>query len=149
MLTKFVLSQSMKVSSFAFDSSTQRILKFYDNCVQMASHKWQIRVLSISYRRLAMVWMVKCQHLWNIAGKLKSNNTSTLYKDGWIISNRIFLFIRHSSTFSWNRKTISSQYFSMILTKHLKKSNAACFHTPMVLKLLIIVQFWKQHEDGN
>ena len=27
-------------------------------------------------------------------------------------------------------------------TKHLKKSNAACFYTPTVLKLLIIVQMW-------
>ena len=26
------------------------------------------------------------------------------------------------------------------ITKHLKKSNAACFYTPIVLKLLIIVQ---------
>ena len=34
-------------------------------------------------------------------------------------------------------------------TKHLKKSNAACFYTPAVLKLLIIVQMWKQHEEGN
>ena len=33
--------------------------------------------------------------------------------------------------------------------KHLKKSNAACFYTPIVLKLLIIVQMWKQHEEGN
>ena len=33
--------------------------------------------------------------------------------------------------------------------KHLKKSNAACFYTPVVLKLLIIVQMWKQHEEGN
>ena len=35
------------------------------------------------------------------------------------------------------------------LPKHLKKSNAACFYTPIVLKLLIIVQMWKQHEKGN
>ena len=35
------------------------------------------------------------------------------------------------------------------LSKHLKKSNAACFCTPIVLKLLIIVQMWKQHEEGN
>ena len=34
-------------------------------------------------------------------------------------------------------------------TKHLKKSNAACFYTPIVLKLLIIIQMWKQHEEGN
>ena len=34
-------------------------------------------------------------------------------------------------------------------TKHLKKSNAACFYTPVVLKLLIIVQIWKQHEEWN
>ena len=34
-------------------------------------------------------------------------------------------------------------------TKHLKKSNAACFYTPVVLKLLIIVQIWKQYEEGN
>ena len=33
--------------------------------------------------------------------------------------------------------------------KHLKKSNAACFYTPIVLKLFIIVQMWKQHEEGN
>ena len=33
--------------------------------------------------------------------------------------------------------------------KHLKKSNAACFYTPIVLKLSIIVQMWKQHEEGN
>ena len=33
--------------------------------------------------------------------------------------------------------------------KHLKKSNAACFHTPIVLKLLIIVQMWKQQEEEN
>ena len=33
--------------------------------------------------------------------------------------------------------------------KHLKKSNAACFYTPVVLKLLIIVQMWKQYEEGN
>ena len=26
--------------------------------------------------------------------------------------------------------------------KHLKKSNAACFYTPIVLKLAIIVQMW-------
>ena len=26
--------------------------------------------------------------------------------------------------------------------KHLKKSNAACFYTPIVLKLLVIVQMW-------
>ena len=36
-----------------------------------------------------------------------------------------------------------------MVSKHLKKSNAACFYTPMVLKLLIIVQMWKQHEEGN
>ena len=36
-----------------------------------------------------------------------------------------------------------------ISNKHLKKSNAACFYTPIVLKLLIIVQMWKQHEEGN
>ena len=34
-------------------------------------------------------------------------------------------------------------------TKHLKKSNAACFYMPIVLKLLIIVQMSKQHEEGN
>ena len=34
-------------------------------------------------------------------------------------------------------------------TKHLKKSNAACFYTPIVLKLFIIVQMWKQHEEEN
>ena len=34
-------------------------------------------------------------------------------------------------------------------TKHLKKSNAACFYTPVVLKLLMIVPMWKQHEKGN
>ena len=34
-------------------------------------------------------------------------------------------------------------------SKHLKKSNAACFYTPIVLKLLIVVQMWKQHEEGN
>ena len=33
--------------------------------------------------------------------------------------------------------------------KHRKKSNAACFYTPIVSKLLIIVQMWKQHEEGN
>ena len=27
-----------------------------------------------------------------------------------------------------------------VISKHLKKSNAACFYTPIVLKLLIIVQ---------
>ena len=32
------------------------------------------------------------------------------------------------------------------LTKHLKKGNAACFYTPIVLKLLIIF-LWKQHEE--
>ena len=26
--------------------------------------------------------------------------------------------------------------------KHLKNSNAACFYTPVVLKLLIIIQMW-------
>ena len=35
------------------------------------------------------------------------------------------------------------------LIKHLKKSNAACFYAPIVLKLLIVVQMWKQHEEGN
>ena len=30
-----------------------------------------------------------------------------------------------------------------------KKSNAACFYTPIVLKLLIVVQMWKQHEEVN
>ena len=34
-------------------------------------------------------------------------------------------------------------------SKHLKKSNAACFYTPIVLKLLIVDQMWKQHEEGN
>ena len=29
------------------------------------------------------------------------------------------------------------------LHKHLKKSNAACFYTLIVLKLLIVVQMWK------
>ena len=33
--------------------------------------------------------------------------------------------------------------------KHLKKSNAACFYTPILSKLSIIVQMWKQHEEGN
>ena len=33
--------------------------------------------------------------------------------------------------------------------KHLKKSNAACLYAPIVLKLLIVVQMWKQHEEGN
>ena len=32
------------------------------------------------------------------------------------------------------------QKISLHETKHLKKSNAACFYTPVVLKLLIIVQ---------
>ena len=39
--------------------------------------------------------------------------------------------------------------FYYICTKHLKKSNAACFYTPIVLNLLIIVQMWKQREEGN
>ena len=30
--------------------------------------------------------------------------------------------------------------------KHLKKGNAACFYTPIVLKLVIVIQMWKQHE---
>ena len=34
-------------------------------------------------------------------------------------------------------------------TKHLKKSNAACFYTSIVLKLLIIVQMRKQHVEEN
>ena len=29
------------------------------------------------------------------------------------------------------------------------KKNAACFYTPVVLKLLIIVHMWKQHEEEN
>ena len=29
---------------------------------------------------------------------------------------------------------------NIVVYKHLKKSNAACFYTPIVLKLLIIVQ---------
>ena len=28
-------------------------------------------------------------------------------------------------------------------------SNASCFYMPIVLKLLIIVQMWKHHEEGN
>ena len=42
---------------------------------------------------------------------------------------------------------ISKNVFAMFIvcvteqvTKHLKKSNAACFYTPIVLKLLIVVQ---------
>ena len=35
---------------------------------------------------------------------------------------------------------IVSQLVLSVETKHLKKSNAACFYTPVVLKLLIIVQ---------
>ena len=31
-------------------------------------------------------------------------------------------------------------YLAFVYNKHLKKSNAACFYTPIVLKLLIIVQ---------
>ena len=46
-----------------------------------------------------------------------------------------------------NLKTIASQVWQIY--KHLKKSNAACFYTPIVLKLLIIIQMWKQHEEGN
>ena len=34
-------------------------------------------------------------------------------------------------------------------TKHLKKSNTACFYPPIILKLLIIVQMWKQHDEEN
>ena len=30
--------------------------------------------------------------------------------------------------------------FIYVRTKHLKKSNAACFYTPIVLKLLIVAQ---------
>ena len=37
----------------------------------------------------------------------------------------------------------------MLYYKHLKNSNAACFYTPIVLKLLIIVQMRKQHEEEN
>ena len=37
---------------------------------------------------------------------------------------------------------------SVVAYKHLKKSNAACFYTPIVLKLLIVVQMWKQHEEA-
>ena len=33
--------------------------------------------------------------------------------------------------------------------KHLKKSNAACFYTPLLFKLLTIVQMWNNHEEGN
>ena len=34
-------------------------------------------------------------------------------------------------------------------TKHLQKSNAVCVYTPVVLKLLAIVQMRKQQEEGN
>ena len=37
----------------------------------------------------------------------------------------------------------------VLIYKHLKKSNAACFYMPIVLKLLIVVQMWKHHEEGN
>ena len=38
---------------------------------------------------------------------------------------------------------------AMEISKHLKKSNAACFYAPIVSKLLIVDQMWKQHEEGN
>ena len=38
--------------------------------------------------------------------------------------------------FSNERKYIQCM---QLLSKHLKKSNAACFYTPIVLKILIIV----------
>ena len=42
--------------------------------------------------------------------------------------------------------TFAEEHFTVAdlvyVSKHLKKSNAACFCTPIVLKLLIIVQMW-------
>ena len=34
-------------------------------------------------------------------------------------------------------------------TKHLKKSNAACVYTPILLKLLILIQMCKKQKEGN
>ena len=38
-------------------------------------------------------------------------------------------------------------HVQVVLYKHLKKSNAACFYTLIVSKLLIIVQIRKQNEE--
>ena len=52
------------------------------------------------------------------------------------------LFIFLIDEISWRFYNINK----LLVRKHLKKSNAACFYTPIVLKLLIVVQMWKQHE---
>ena len=59
-----------------------------------------------------------------------------------------FIFILHTLDLASTED--STKLISLSTeNKHLKKSNAACFYTPVVLKLLIIVQMWKQHEEGN
>ena len=42
----------------------------------------------------------------------------------------------------WRKAYCVSQWIMMDANKHLKNSNAACFYTTIVLKLLIVVQMW-------
>ena len=72
--------------------------------------------------------------------------------NGWWTINYHYVWARQNAFFSVPRLT-STKFLTFVLlmmimllnprtksTKHLKKSNAACFYTPIVLKLLIIVQ---------
>ena len=53
-------------------------------------------------------------------------------------NNKIAMILAHTAR-HWRHR---SPRILCPITKHLKKSNAACFYTPIVLKLLIIVQMW-------
>ena len=57
--------------------------------------------------------------------------------------------IRHSVSQALTLIFIMLVKIGPMVYKHLKKSNASCFYLPIVLKLLIIVQMWKHHEEGN
>ena len=55
----------------------------------------------------------------------------------------IYFYICKSICFAQVYVFVYAKVYTVYKTyKHLKKSNAACFYTPIVLKLLIIVQMW-------
>ena len=55
--------------------------------------------------------------------------------------NSLFVcFLLKHAQFRMNGVQLEILVIMQMETKHLKKSNAACFYTPIVLKLLIVVQ---------
>ena len=100
----------------------------------------------------ALTFFGTCQTIIDIVNQIRKieKKNSAIWERWKLLELKILLLAEFCLPSVWHGiRWYKCTVGKSLCYKHLKKSNAACFYTSIVLKLLIIVQMWKQHEEGN